>query len=56
MASAEELADLRDRLGALGDDPKKANINKLARAVDEAIGGEPIKRTERGHVTKRPIL
>ena len=32
MASAEELAELRDRLGALGDDPTKASINKLARA------------------------
>ena len=43
MASEEDIAELRDRLGDLGAKPKRPAIDALARAVDEAVGGEPIK-------------
>ena len=48
MASGEDIAELRERLGDLGAKPGRPDINALARAVDEAIGGNPIKLGGKG--------
>ena len=48
MATEEDLAELRERLGDLGAKPGRPDIHALARAVDEAVGGDPIKLGGKG--------